>query len=75
MNRIELLLLCATLFSIMLGLLLFEGCTVDNVRQGLYEGVRTQNNLQSSPSERASKPESPDYQEYQRLRKEQGYSN
>lgn len=59
----------------MLGLLLFEGCSVDNVRQGLYEGVRTRNNLQSSPSERAGKPETPDYREYERLRKEQDYSN
>ena len=55
----------------MLLMLLFSGCTGENVRHGLYEGIRTRNDLQSSPAERLGKPESPDYQEYERMRKEQ----
>ncbi len=62
------------LVLILLGLPFFGGCAAENVRQGLYEGVRTRNNLQSSPAERAARPESPDYPEYERLRKEQGYA-
>jgi len=54
-----------------LSMLLFSGCTGDNVRHGLYEGIRTRNDLQNSPPERFGKPESPDYQEYERMRKEQ----
>ena len=64
----------AKLLLIMLGLLCFAGCSVDNVKHGLYEGFRTRQDLQSTPSERASKPESPNYQEYERLKKERGYS-
>lgn len=55
----------------MLCIMLFSGCTGDNVRHGLYDGIRTRNDLQCSPPERFGKPESPDYQEYERLRKEQ----
>ena len=55
----------------MLLLPLFTGCTGENVRHGLYEGLRTRNDLQSPPPERFGKPESPDYSEYERLRKEQ----
>lgn len=55
---------------IVLGLSLLAGCTVDNMRQGIYEGFRTRNDLQYSPPERAGKPESPDYREYERLRKQ-----
>ena len=60
----------AMLLLIMLSLLLSSSCTGDNVRHGLYEGIRTRNDLQSSPSERFGKPESPDYPEYERMRKE-----
>ena len=60
-----------TLLLIGLGLSLMAGCTADNVRHGLYEGFRVRNDLQRSPPERAGKPESPDYLEYERLRKEQ----
>jgi hypothetical protein len=59
---------------IVLWLPFFAGCTVDNVQHGIYEGLRTRNDLQASPSERAGKPESPDYREYDRLRKEQARS-
>jgi len=61
----------ATLLLLGLGLLFLAGCTADNVCHGLYEGFRVRNDLQSSPPERAGKPESPNYLEYERLRKEQ----
>ena len=64
MIRTAMLLLAA------LGLLLCAGCTTDKVRQGLYEGFRVRNDLQSSPSERLGKPDSVDYLEYERQRKE-----
>ena len=61
----------SVLFSLVaLGLSLCSGCTTDGVRQGLYEGFRVRNDLQSSPSERIGKPESVNYLEYERLRKE-----
>jgi hypothetical protein len=55
---------------IVLCLHLFTGCTTSNVTRGVYEGLRTRNDLQSSPSERLGKPASPDYAEYERARKE-----
>jgi hypothetical protein len=55
----------------MLLMLLFSGCTGENVWHGLYEGIRTRNDLQSPPPERFGKPESLDYSEYERMRKEQ----
>lgn len=55
----------------MLLLLPCSGCTGENVRHGLYEGIRTHNDLQSPPPERLGQPASPDYSEYERLRKEQ----
>ena len=61
---------CRLLFILPL-LASLVGCTVDHVRQGFYEGFRVRNDLQSSPPERAGKPVSPDYLEYERLRKEQ----
>lgn len=54
----------------MLLMLLCSGCTGENVRHGLYEGIRTRNDLQRTPHERLGKPEAPDYSEYERLRKE-----
>lgn len=56
---------------IVLALSLLTGCTVDNVRQGLYEGFRTRNDLQQAPPERAGKQETPDYRAYEQLRREQ----
>jgi hypothetical protein len=61
----------AMLLLTMLWLLLLTCCTADNVRHGLYEGIRTRNDLQTSPNERYGKPDSPDYPEYERMRKEQ----
>ena len=43
----------------------------NEVKDGLYDGIRTRNDLQNSPPERLGKPESPNYPEYERLRKEQ----
>ena len=47
------------------------GFTVDHVQQGFYEGLRVRNDLQSSPHDRFGKPESPNYQQYEQLKKEQ----
>ena len=57
------------LFNI-LCLLLMTGCSKDNVIHGVYDGFRVRNDLQSSPPERDGRPESPDYTEYERMRKE-----
>jgi hypothetical protein len=61
----------STVLFIILCLQLLAGCTTSNLSRGLYEGVRVRNDLQSSPAERFGKPESPDYQEYERMRQEQ----
>jgi hypothetical protein len=60
------------LFNILF-LLLLTGCSKENLIQGMYDGVRTHNDLQSTPLERAGKPDSPDYLEYERMRKEQSH--
>ena len=59
-----------TLITILLSLQLLPGCSGSNLPRGIYEGVRVRNDLRSSPSERLGRPDSPDYQEYERLRKE-----
>ena len=64
MTRLTVLLLT------LLWLRMLAGCT-DNVRQGMYEGFRTRNDLQTSPSERVGRQEVPDYREYEQLRKKQ----
>lgn len=55
----------------MLLLPLFTGCTANYLWGGLYGGIKARNDLQSTPSERLGQPESPDYSEYERLRREQ----
>jgi hypothetical protein len=60
-----------SLLVILLVLASLGGCTVDHVTQGFYEGFRVRNDLQSSPQERLGKPESPNYQQYEQLKKEQ----
>jgi hypothetical protein len=47
------------------------GCTTNQVRGGLYEGFRVRNDLQNSPAERVGKPEAPNFNEYERQRREQ----
>lgn len=52
-------------------LLLVAGCTSQGVVQGMYEGARVRNQIQSAPSERVGKPELPsDYQSYDAMRRE-----
>jgi len=63
----------AALFFFVLWLQLLVGCSVKNVKTGIYEGFRVQNDLQSSPAERAGRPESPDYGQYEQMKKEQNY--
>ena len=59
------------LFVLLLQLLV--GCSVKHVTTGIYEGFRVQNDLQSSPAERVGRPESPDYGQYEQMKKEQNY--
>ncbi|MBJ6726556.1 hypothetical protein [Geomesophilobacter sediminis] len=47
------------------------GCSAEHVKQGIYEGIKTRNELQSSPQERIGKPEQPSYSDYKRQREEQ----
>ena len=55
----------AILLTITVCLLGISGCTTKQVYQGLYEGVRVRNQLQTTPAERAGKPEPFNYQEYE----------
>ena len=61
---------CRIMLWVICGLTLLAGCTVDNVRRGIYDGVRVRNDLQSTPAERVGTPQAPDFSEYERLRKE-----
>lgn len=60
------------LFNILF-LLLMTGCSKDRFLHGMYEGLRTHDDLQSTPAERVGRPDSPDYLEYERMRKEQSH--
>ncbi len=61
----------ATILFLVLCLQLLAGCTTGKVTRGIYDGIRVRNDLQGSPAERFGKPQEPDYQEYERMRKEQ----
>jgi len=63
----------AVLLFFILWLQLLVGCSVKQVTTGVYEGFRVQNDLQSSPAERVGKPESPDYGQYEQMKKEQNF--
>ncbi|SNB45250.1 hypothetical protein [Geobacter sp. DSM 9736] len=54
-----------------LWLLMLTGCSSERLRQGMYEGFRVRNDLQTTPAEKVGRPESPDYGEYERLRTQQ----
>ena len=60
----------ATGLCLVLCLQPLAGCSTDRVTRGLYEGIRTRNDLQSSPAERLGKPDAQQYSEYERARKE-----
>jgi hypothetical protein len=49
-------------------LLLIGGCTGENFKQGLYDGLKVHNDLQSTPSERLGRPD-PTYGQYQQMQK------
>lgn len=57
-------------FLLIVAAALIVGCTGNSVRHGLYEGIKVQRDLQTPPSERAGNREAPDYQSYERMRKE-----
>ncbi|OGW34109.1 MAG: hypothetical protein A2X58_11310 [Nitrospirae bacterium GWC2_56_14] len=56
-------------------LLLLTGCSKDWFLHGMYEGLRTHNDLQSTPAERVGQPDSPNYGDYERMRKERATQN
>lgn len=59
------LLLLVTLLT----MFLWSGCSNYNFSKAFYEGVQTRDQLQSTPSERAGKPEPMNYQQYESERK------
>lgn len=53
---------------------LVTGCSAQGMHQGIYEGARVKNLLQSPPSERFGKPELPsDYRSYDSMRGKNSY--
>ncbi|BCG48081.1 hypothetical protein GEOBRER4_n2950 [Citrifermentans bremense] len=48
----------------------FYGCSNNAVTRGMFEGIRTRNQLQTTPSEQVGKPAPPDYNEFERFRQE-----
>ena len=52
-----------------LTLLLSSGCANYNFSRAVYDGVQTRDQLQSTPAERAGKPEPLNYQQYESERK------
>ena len=61
---------CMAVLCITLCLQILAGCSTGNLSRGFYDGIKVQSDLQSSPDERFGKPEAPDYQEYERMKKE-----
>ena len=51
--------------------MLVAGCAKNGLYQGLYDGVRVRDQLATTPAERVGKPEIPNYQQYENMRKEQ----
>lgn len=59
-------------FLLLLPLLLIflsTGCSNYNFSRALYDGVQTHDQLQSTPAERAGKPEPLNYDQYETERK------
>ena len=54
-------------------IILSAGCTMQNVREGIctgvYQGARIENQRETTPAERAGKPD-PDYNQYSNERKQ-----
>lgn len=59
-------------------LILSAGCTMQNVRDGIctgvYQGARIENQRDTTPAERAGKPD-PDYNQYTNERKQRIENN
>lgn len=49
---------------------LATGCTAKQAYQGVYEGFRARNQLETGPAERLNKPEPDNYGQYEQERKE-----
>ena len=53
----------------LLTMFLCSGCSNYNFSRSVYEGIQTRDQLQSTPAERAGKPEPMNYQQYESERK------
>jgi len=53
----------------LLTIFLSAGCSQYNFSRAVYDGVQTRDQLQSTPPERAGKPEPLNYQQYESERK------
>ena len=53
----------------LLTIILSNGCANYNFSRALYDGVQTRDQLQSTPAERAGKPEPLNYDQYEKERK------
>ncbi|MGA7826581.1 MAG: hypothetical protein WCA04_02910 [Geobacteraceae bacterium] len=51
-------------------LLMLAACSVKQVRQGIYEGAQTRNQLLTPPAERLEKKVYPSYDDYEHQRSE-----
>jgi hypothetical protein len=54
--------------TVVVALLLFCGCNSKAIYQGIYEGSRVRQQLQTTPGERVGRQELPDYQSYDSMR-------
>lgn len=57
------------LTAMLLTIFLCSGCSNYNFSRAVYEGVQTRDQLQTTPAERAGKPEPMNYQQYESERK------
>lgn len=57
------------LTAMLLTISLCSGCSNYNFSRAVYEGVQTRDQLQSTPADRAGKPEPMNYEQYESERK------
>ncbi len=56
-------------FAVILMSFLFTGCSNYNFFKAVYQGVQTRDQMQTTPAERAGKPEPMNYEQYDSERK------
>ena len=57
------------LMTMLLTMSLCSGCSNCNFSRAVYEGLQTRDQLQTTPAERAGKPEPMNYEQYESERK------